>query len=102
MMEVYDRTADEELPDLPAWVPLVCRHRAHFANVALLFGEPPLAPAFVVGHASQGPFWLSAYKVRLCGSSGSASSTDTNPPVMPRSHHFYNISKMTWNSQLGL
>ena len=90
MLEAYDNSGEECLLALPAWISTVCRHREHFANVALVFGEPPLAPMFVLGHASQNPFWVSMLQLRPCRS-GSASSTDTDIVVQPRAAHFYSM-----------
>ena len=90
MLEAYDNSGEECLLAVPAWISTVCRHREHFANVALVFGEPPLAPMFVLGHASQNPFWVSMLQLRPCRS-GSASSTDTDIVVQPRAAHFYSM-----------
>ena len=90
LLDAGDGARSEPLPDCPAWVATVCRHRDHFNTVSLVFGEGHSSYTFLLSHASQSPFWAAFYRLRDIAVDGAGSTGDA-PSPLPREHNFYNM-----------
>ena len=65
MLDCDDDMPAEDHITCPAWIAQVCKHRELFADVALVYGALPDAPAFVLGYGSKSPFWAVFTKLLL-------------------------------------
>ena len=83
----FGQMDDDPERNMPQWVAQVCRHRVHFMNVVLVYGDDDRGHCFSMVHASKKPFW-SAFLRLVRGRAEGAPASSAEPLLrLPREAH---------------